>query len=52
LRWQDVDLEAGTVRVAATRVMVGYTVQVSDPKTDKGRRTFALDPETAAALKT
>jgi integrase len=51
LRWSDVDLEAGTVRVAATRVMVGYTVQVSDPKTEKGRRTFALDPETAAALR-
>jgi integrase len=51
LRWQDVDLDAGTVRVAATRVMVSYTVQVSDPKTEKGRRTFAVDPDTAAALK-
>ena len=51
LRWDDVDLTAGAVRVNATLVMVNYTVQTSRPKTEKGQRTVALDAVTLAALK-
>ncbi len=51
LRWDDVDLATGTVRVAEALVMVNYTVQPSRPKTKKGERVFQLDPTTLDALK-
>jgi len=51
LRWGDVDLDAGTLRVTATRVVVGYRVVESEPKTEKSRRTIGLDPATVAALR-
>ena len=51
LRWADLDLEAGTLRVSATRVVVDYKVIASEPKTEGSRRTIALDPATVAALK-
>ena len=51
LRWVDVDLAAGRVTPRKPRVEVNYKVHVSEPKTAKGRRSLALDPATAAALR-
>jgi integrase len=51
LRWSDVDLDAGRVAVRRPRILVDYQVQVSEPKTAKGRRSLALDPVTVAALR-
>lgn len=50
LRWQDVDMEAGTISVRQALVPVDGKVIISDPKTAKGRRSLALDPVTLAAL--
>jgi integrase len=51
LRWSDVDLDAGALRVSHTFAVVGYRVVESEPKTEKSRRTIGLDPATVAALK-
>jgi integrase len=51
LRWTDVDLRAGQVKVVKPRVAVRYKVHVSEPKTLKGKRWLALDPATVAALR-
>ena len=51
LRWVDVDIDAGVVRVAQARVRAGNRVVAGEPKTARGRRTIALDPATAAALR-
>ncbi|HKH56481.1 MAG TPA: tyrosine-type recombinase/integrase, partial [Propionibacteriaceae bacterium] len=51
LRWEDIDLDAGVVRVARARVRAGNQVVAGEPKTARGRRTIALDPTTVAALR-
>ena len=51
LRWADVDLKAGRVRISQTRVSVGYQVVTTTPKSASSTRGFALDPNTVAALK-
>jgi len=51
LRWVDVDLAAGRVTPRKPRVEANYKVHVSEPKTAKGKRSLALDPVTAAALR-
>jgi integrase len=51
LRWGDVDLEAGRLAVVRSLVSVNYAITVSDPKTDRGRRSVALDASTVAALR-
>ena len=51
LRWEDVDLEAARISVRRALIPNGATVVVSEPKTAKGRRSVALDPETVAVLK-
>jgi integrase len=51
LRWVDVDLDAGRASPRRPRVVVNYTVEVSEPKTAKGRRSVALDAVTVAALR-
>ena len=45
LRWSDLDLDAGRVAVRRPRILVDYQVQLSEPKTAKGRRSLALDLE-------
>ena len=50
LRWEDVELGAGTISIRQTRVMTGYQPLLSTPKTRRGRRQVALDPATVAAL--
>ena len=51
LRWQDVDMTAGTIRVTGTLARVYGKLTRVDPKTDKGRRTVPLTDEAVAALK-
>lgn len=52
LRWQDVDLDAGELRVAQQVVQLGHATAVGAPKTDRGVRTVPLDQETVAVLRT
>lgn len=51
LRWQDVDLEAGTLRIRGTMARVGGELLVAEPKTAKSRRTLPLSPALIARLK-
>ncbi len=51
LRWGDIDLEAGRLSVRRSLVPEGKTVAVHEPKTARGRRVVALDPETVVVLK-
>lgn len=51
LRWDDLDLEAGVLRVRGTLARVGGQLAVSPPKTDRSRRTLRLSPGVVAMLK-
>lgn len=51
VRWSDIDLDNGTVAIRQTIVSVSYEVQLSEPKTARGRRTISLDPATVAVLR-
>lgn len=51
LRWTDVDLQVGTVRIGRSLRVVGRRLQVKGPKTEAGYRTVALGPTVAAALR-
>jgi integrase len=51
LRWGDVDLDRGELAVRQTIVAVNHEVQVSTPKTKRGRRVVALDDMTVGALR-
>jgi integrase len=51
LRWRDVDLAAGRLSVVHTLILAHYQVKVSEPKTGKGRRSVALDPDTVDVLR-
>jgi integrase len=52
LRWVDLDLDGGWLSVRHTLIVVDNHIQVSKPKTARGRRRIALDPETITALRT
>lgn len=51
LRWQDVDLDTGTLRVRQTLQRVGRTLHFKEPKTEKSRRTLALPAVVVDALR-
>ena len=51
LRWRDIDLDRGELAVRQTMVTVNNEVQVSTPKTKRGRRVVALDEMTVEALR-
>ncbi len=51
LRWQDVALDAGRLRVVQTILSINGKLLTSEPKTAKGRRPIALDPSTVAVLR-
>jgi integrase len=51
LRWTDVDLDVGTVSIRQIRTVARYEVLTLTPKTDKGVRTVAIDPQTVGALR-
>ena len=52
MRWDNIDLEAKTLKVAPTRLRFGKTVLIKDdPKTAAGERTLPLPDHLLAALK-
>ena len=51
LRWDHVDLEAGTLKIGWSRRVVNKRMEVKAPKTESGARTLVLGPATVAALK-
>jgi integrase len=51
LRWQDVDLDRGVVRIQQAVARVHGTLTVSEPKTARGRRQIALTPQAIQALR-
>jgi integrase len=51
LRWRDLDLDAGRLGISQTLITVDYEMRFSTPKTDRGRRSVALDPMTVTALR-
>ncbi len=51
LRWQDVQLDAGTARVRHTlQRLSGRSVELAEPKTDRSRRTLTLPASIVAML--
>lgn len=51
LRWEDVDLDAGRVRVRHTLANVGGTLTLLEPKTERSRRNVMLPDSVTAALR-
>jgi integrase len=51
VRWRDLDLDAGTLRVRASLQRVGGELLFLDPKTDRARRTVGIPPATVALLR-
>lgn len=51
LRWSDVDFDEARLAVRQALISVAYEVQLSDVKTDTGRRTIDLDEGTVAILR-
>lgn len=51
LRWPDVDLTGGSLRVRGTLTRVGGELVVTPPKTERSRRTVPLSPASVALLK-
>ena len=51
LRWENIDMEQGSLTIRRALVPVNGVAQISEPKTRRGRRTIGLDPETLEALK-
>ena len=51
LKWADIDFERSRLAVRRALVTIGYEVAWSEPKTDRGRRSVALDHHTVAALR-
>lgn len=51
LRWADVDLEAGVIRVTTARVQAGWAVVEGGPKSEAGWRVVTLDEGTIKVLR-
>ena len=51
LRWEDLDLEAGALRVRRTLTRTKGTYSMGEPKTKKSRRTVRLTTGAVAALR-
>src|SRR5215207_839293 len=51
LRWQDVDLDGGRLRVARSLQRVNGAIVIKEPKTERSRRTLSLGPAAVAALR-
>lgn len=51
LRWDDVDLDAGTLTVRNALQRINGTLQLVEPKTERSRRTIAMPAIAAAALR-
>ncbi|MFT4037804.1 MAG: site-specific integrase [Thermomicrobiales bacterium] len=50
LRWVDVDLEQGVLRVRQSLQRIGSEIHIKEPKTDRSRRTLALSSSLVRAL--
>jgi integrase len=51
LPWSAVDLDAGTIKVAATIARVNGRLLISEPKTARSRRTVPISPAVVAMLR-
>jgi integrase len=51
LRWDRVDLDAGTLKVAATIAGVNHRLSITEPKTARSRRPVPLSPAVVAMLR-
>ena len=51
LRWSDVDLDKGRVRVVQTITQTRSKVTIGEPKTTSGRRSVSLDSGTVGVLR-
>lgn len=51
LRWDDVDFDAGTVRVRGTLARVGRALSVTEPKTERSRRVIPLSDAAARVFR-
>ncbi len=51
LRWDAVDLDAGTISIRRAMTEAGGAITVGEPKTRSGKRTIAIDPASVAALR-
>ena len=51
LKWEDLDLEARTLRVRRTLTYAGGKHSIAEPKTKKSRRTVRLTTAGIAALR-
>jgi integrase len=52
VRWDDVDLDAGRITIRRQRISIRrQPVDKDYPKTNQGRRSIDLDPETVTALR-
>ena len=51
LRWNDVDLTTGRIRVVQTVIQIGGKVAIGEPKTLRGRRSVKLDTATVTTLR-
>lgn len=51
LRWSDLDLDAGRLRVVQTIIQTRSIVTIGEPKTAQGRRPIALDKGTVAVMR-
>ena len=51
LRWSDLDLDAGRLRVVQTLIQTRSKVTIGEPKTAQGRRPIALDKGTVAVMR-
>jgi len=50
LRWQDIDLELGYLRVSKQLQRIDHVLQLVEPKTKRSRRTIALPASIAKTL--
>jgi integrase len=51
LRWDRVDLDAGTLKVAATIARVNHALTITEPKTARSRRTVPMPPAVVSMLR-
>lgn len=51
VRWRDLDLDTGTLRVTSTLQRVGGELAFQAPKTERSRRTLAVPPFALAELR-
>ncbi len=50
LRWEDLDLTAGSLQVSQQVVQLGWATEIGPPKTESGARTVSLDRTTCQVL--